>query len=116
MAPRGQVQSEPNSGLGRPGKSPHESGQSHGRRKSALWRRRRRQARPASRAIYTELKGSTLAGVYDIDRSRAAEIAGRHGCRAFGSLQELGTACDAVSIVTPTGAHAATALSLLANG
>ena len=66
--------------------------------------------------IYTELKGSTLAGVYDIDRRRAVEIAGRHGCCAFGSLQELGTVCDAVSIVTPTGAHAATALSLLANG
>jgi predicted dehydrogenase len=66
--------------------------------------------------LYAALPGAELAGVYDIDRKRAAEIAGKHGCRAFDSLDELGRASDAVSIVTPTKAHAATALSLMSNG
>ena len=47
--------------------------------------------------LYAALPGAELAGVYDIDRKRAAEIAGKHGCRAFDSLDELGR-----SIVTPT--------------
>jgi predicted dehydrogenase len=66
--------------------------------------------------IYAQLPGSELIGVYDTDRRRAAEIAGSHGCRAFGGLEELGGACEAVSVVVPTSAHAKTALSLLAKG
>jgi predicted dehydrogenase len=66
--------------------------------------------------IYASLPQSELVGVFDADQRRAAEIAGKHGCRAFASLDELGRACDAVSIAVPTNAHESTALELLANG
>jgi predicted dehydrogenase len=66
--------------------------------------------------LYAALPGAELAGVFDIDRRRAAEIAEKYGCRAFDSLDELGRSCDAASIATPTQAHAATALSLMRNG
>jgi predicted dehydrogenase len=66
--------------------------------------------------LYAELPDAELAGVFDIDRKRAAEIARKYGGVAFANLEELGRACDAASIVTPTKAHAATALSLLGNG
>jgi predicted dehydrogenase len=39
-----------------------------------------------------------------------------HQCRRFGSLEELGRACDAVSVVVPTDRHCETALPLLAAG
>src|SRR5215207_8765592 len=66
--------------------------------------------------IYEALWQSQLVGIYDLDQRRAAEIAGKHNCRAFPSLEELGRACDAVSVVVPTKAHESTALPLLANG
>jgi predicted dehydrogenase len=66
--------------------------------------------------IYAALPGAALAGVYDANDARAAEIAGRHGCRRFTTLEELGEACDAVSVVVPTDRHAAVALPLLAKG
>jgi predicted dehydrogenase len=66
--------------------------------------------------IYAELPGCELAGVYDKDRARAAEIAARHGSRAFASLEELAAACDAASVVVPTDSHAKVALPLLARG
>jgi predicted dehydrogenase len=66
--------------------------------------------------IYEALPQSQLVGIYDLDQRRAAEIAGKHNCRAFPSLEELGRACDAVSVVVPTKAHESTALPLLANG
>lgn len=66
--------------------------------------------------IYASLPGAELAGIYDRDKKRAAEIAGRHGCEPFDSLEALGAACDAVSVVVPTGLHAQVALQLLAQG
>jgi len=66
--------------------------------------------------IYAELPSARLAGIYDREPARAAEIAARHGCRAFASLAELAGACDAVSVVVPTDRHAEVALPLLARG
>jgi predicted dehydrogenase len=66
--------------------------------------------------IYAALPGAELVGVYDANADRAAEIAARHGCRSFASLEELGEACDAMSIVVPTDRHATVALPLLAKG
>ncbi len=66
--------------------------------------------------IYAGLSGAVLAGVYDTDGKRAAEVALRHDCRQFASLEELGENCDAVSVVVPTEGHAAVALPLLARG
>ena len=47
---------------------------------------------------------------------RAAEIAARHGCPVFSSIEALGEAADAVSVVVPTDRHAQVALPLLAQG
>ena len=66
--------------------------------------------------IYASLAGAELAGVYDSSTSRAAEIAAKHGCRVFKSVEELGAGCDAVSVVVPTDLHAVVALPLLARG
>jgi predicted dehydrogenase len=66
--------------------------------------------------IYAEMKGAELAGIYEESDARAAEICARFGCRRFASLDELGEACDAISVVVPTDRHAAVALPLLRRG
>jgi predicted dehydrogenase len=66
--------------------------------------------------IYASLPGAVLAGVYDTSEARAAEISAKIGCRSFGSLDELGASCDAVSVVVPTDLHEKVALPLLARG
>lgn len=66
--------------------------------------------------IYASLPGAELAGIYEMNDGRAAEICARHSCRRFATLEELGEACDAVSVVVPTDRHAAVALPLLSRG
>jgi predicted dehydrogenase len=66
--------------------------------------------------IYASLPGAQLVGICETSPSRAAEISAKFGCRSFGSLEELGAACDAVSVVVPTDQHADVALRLLASG
>ena len=66
--------------------------------------------------IYASLPGAVLAGVFDASGARAAEISSKLGCRRFASLDELGAACDAVSVVVPTDLHEEVALPLLARG
>ena len=55
--------------------------------------------------VYSELPDVTLAGVYDADPRRAAEIAERYRTRAFPSLVELADSVEAASIVVPTDRH-----------
>jgi predicted dehydrogenase len=66
--------------------------------------------------IYASMPGAALAGVYDTSDARATEISAKLGCRKFASLDELGAACDAVSVVVPTDLHEKVALPLLARG
>ncbi|HEY3756688.1 MAG TPA: Gfo/Idh/MocA family oxidoreductase [Opitutaceae bacterium] len=66
--------------------------------------------------IYTELEGAELAGIFEPDDKRAAEIAARHGCRRFATLEEMGANCDAVSVVVPTDRHHEVAIKLLNQG
>ena len=66
--------------------------------------------------IYHELPECELAGVCDVDRDRAREVAGLYGCPVFDSVAELGAACDAVSVVVPTDAHCEVALALMEGG
>ena len=63
--------------------------------------------------IYAELEGSELVGVYDNNRQRAEEIAQKYGCKVFGSIEELGRACSAVSVAVPTDRHTEVAMPLL---
>ncbi len=64
--------------------------------------------------IYAALPGVEFAGIFEADDARAAEICARHGCRRFATIEELGEACDAVSVVVPTDRHEQVALPLLA--
>ncbi|PTY03168.1 oxidoreductase [Opitutaceae bacterium EW11] len=66
--------------------------------------------------IYASLPSAELAGIFETNDARAAEICGRFNCRRFTSLEELGEVCDAVSVVVPTDRHAEVALPLLAKG
>lgn len=66
--------------------------------------------------IYSELDSTELVGVMDNNREKAEEIAAQYGCRVFDSLDELGDACEAVSVVVPTDLHAQVAMPLLDKG
>ncbi|MGF1448530.1 MAG: Gfo/Idh/MocA family protein [Opitutales bacterium] len=66
--------------------------------------------------IYEALDTCELAGVYEIDDARAAEICEARGCPRFESLEAMGAACDAVSVVVPTDRHHEVALPLLEAG
>lgn len=66
--------------------------------------------------VYHELAGVKLVGVYDIDGARAKEACDLYKCRQFGSLKEMGSACDAVSVVVPTDKHCEVGLALLKTG
>ena len=57
-----------------------------------------------------------FAGIYDINPEHAARVAGKHGVRAFNSLEEIAAASDALSIVTPTTTHFELARQLLGRG
>lgn len=64
--------------------------------------------------IYASLPGAELVGIFETDDKRAAEICERHGCQRFETIEALGEACDAVSVVVPTDRHEQVALPLLA--
>ncbi len=66
--------------------------------------------------LYATLPGVTLAGVYDTDPARAAEIAAKYNCPVCASLEALAEACDVVSVVAPTPLHCEVSLKLLAAG
>ncbi len=66
--------------------------------------------------IYSTLPGAELVGIFEANDARAAEICAKFNCRRFATLEELGEACDAVSVVVPTDKHAVVALPLLAQG
>ncbi|MCB1121861.1 MAG: Gfo/Idh/MocA family oxidoreductase [Verrucomicrobiae bacterium] len=66
--------------------------------------------------IYNEIDGCELAGIYEVDPGRAAEIADKYGCRVFDSLEAVAANCDAVSVVVPTDKHCEVAVPLLEGG
>lgn len=66
--------------------------------------------------IYRGLPGCELAGILEVDDQRASEITAMYECRRFGSIEELGRECDAVSVVVPTHRHLEVALPLLEAG
>ena len=55
--------------------------------------------------VYHAIDEATLVGVYDHHPGRGAEVAARHGCRAFETPDALLEACEAVSVAVPTVAH-----------
>src|SRR5690242_1856494 len=66
--------------------------------------------------IYEALPEAELVGVHDHHPGRGAEVAARHGARAFDRAEDLLAACEAVSIAVPTVDHRAAAEQALAAG
>ncbi len=69
--------------------------------------------------IYSELAASgqvEFAGVHDTVTDRAHKWAQKFQVRAFASVAEAATACDALNIVTPTTTHFELARTLLQQG
>ncbi len=66
--------------------------------------------------IYASMPNVEFAGIFETNDARAKEICEKHNCRRFATIEELGEACDAVSVVVPTDRHAEVALPLLAKG
>ena len=62
------------------------------------------------------LEGAALAGIFDVDASRAAEVAARHGVPAFAHLREVVEGADAVCVAVPTVDHHRVAHALLEAG
>ena len=65
--------------------------------------------------ILASLPGISLAGVVDVDRDRAAQIAAEHGTTAYADVREIPGLQLAV-IATPTESHASIALPLIEAG
>jgi predicted dehydrogenase len=65
---------------------------------------------------YAAMDNVRLAGVADIDRSRAEDVADKFGCRAYTDYRDLLGRVDAVSIVVPTASHYSVGLEFLNHG
>jgi len=65
---------------------------------------------------YAAMDNVRLAGVVDIDRSRAEDVAARLGSRAYTDYRDLLGRVDAVSIVVPTASHFSVGLEFLNHG
>jgi predicted dehydrogenase len=66
--------------------------------------------------VYGALAEARLVGVYDVDPARAAEVAGRHSCRAFAHLRDVLAEAEAVSVAVPTVDHHRVARAALDEG
>lgn len=66
--------------------------------------------------IYNDLPECELVGIVEINDSAAQDVCELYGCKRFGSVEELGAACDVVSVVVPTDRHCEVALPLLNAG
>lgn len=55
--------------------------------------------------MYAEIESANLVGVYDVDPSRAEQVAQHYHTKAFPSMNELLKNCKAVSIATTTKTH-----------
>ena len=64
--------------------------------------------------IYAALPNVEFMGIFEANDERAKEICARHNCHRFATIEELGEACDAISVVVPTDKHEQVALPLLA--
>ncbi len=55
--------------------------------------------------MYAGIESAQLVGLFDVDSARASERAREYNCNAFGSVEELLDAVDAISVTTPTTLH-----------
>ena len=67
---------------------------------------------------YSENPGAEIAGIFDSNRERQAELCERYGGKAYASLEEIlaDETVDAVSVCTPNVTHADTTIRALKAG
>lgn len=65
---------------------------------------------------YSQLESSQLVAVVDLDGTRAEEVAGNVGARAFTSYHDILERVDAVSVAVPTNLHFEVARDFLERG
>jgi len=64
--------------------------------------------------VYSQLPECELVGIVDADPARREQVAQKHGCQAFGTVEELLKAgIDVASVAVPTTYHRAVAEPLL---
>ncbi len=66
--------------------------------------------------ILSDMPGVELAGVVDVDRSRAERVAAERGTRAFVEWRDVLGAVEAVTIATPTRQHLEIAAAFVEGG
>jgi predicted dehydrogenase len=66
--------------------------------------------------LYADLPSADFTAVYDIDQSRAQQIANEFGVRAASSLQDFAAQVDAASVAATTSAHFEIGRDLLGDG
>lgn len=66
--------------------------------------------------VLASLEGAELTAIYDLDRTRAEELAGLYGATPVTSLEELADLVDAAAVAVPTVAHRQVAGYLLEQG
>jgi predicted dehydrogenase len=66
--------------------------------------------------IYAEMRGAQFTAIYDIDETRAREIAAKFNVQAAHSLDEFSALVDAASVATPTHSHFNVGRALLGQG
>ena len=65
---------------------------------------------------FASLVNTVLVGVYDLNPTRANEIANLYNVKSYNTIDALLSSCDAISIVTPTTQHAEVAELCIKNG
>ncbi|HEY2574517.1 MAG TPA: Gfo/Idh/MocA family oxidoreductase [Verrucomicrobiaceae bacterium] len=66
--------------------------------------------------VLSSLDGATLAAIYDVDGTRASELAKEYHTTAAASLEEFCAMIDAAAVAVPTAAHREIAGRLLEQG
>jgi predicted dehydrogenase len=66
--------------------------------------------------IYSELNEIELAGIADLDKKRADELAGKFQCKSYSNYEDMLGSVDALSIATPTTSHHDIALACIRAG
>lgn len=66
--------------------------------------------------VLASLPDAELTAIYDVDSTRAGELASQYGAQAVTTLEELAALTEAVAVAVPTVAHRPVAGFLLENG
>lgn len=66
--------------------------------------------------LYAQMDEAELAGIYDVDRARAEDVAQRVGTDVYDSMESLAEDTDAASVAVPTDKHFGISTRLMERG